>query len=87
MVLTIIWAIVVGLILGVLAKLILPGKQNIPLWLTILVGIVAAFIGGFLADKLGVGSTSGFDWIKHGIQLLLAVIGVGAVSGVYAKKG
>jgi uncharacterized membrane protein YeaQ/YmgE (transglycosylase-associated protein family) len=84
---TILWAIIAGLILGVLAKLILPGKQAIPLWLTILVGIVAAFLGGFIADLLHVGQTNGIDWIKHIIQVVLAVIGVGAVSGFYAKKG
>jgi uncharacterized membrane protein YeaQ/YmgE (transglycosylase-associated protein family) len=84
---TVIGAIVLGLILGVLAKVILPGKQAIPLWLTIVVGIVAAFIGGFIYTKMGGGDTSGIDWIKFFIQLVLAVIGVGVVSGVYAKKG
>ena len=83
----IIWAIVVGLVLGVLAKLILPGKQAVPLWLTILVGIVAAFLGTYVAGLMGVAQTSGPDWIRHGLQLLFAVIGVGALSGVYAKKG
>lgn len=84
---SIIGAIVIGLILGVLARVILPGKQNIPLWLTILVGIVAAFIGTFIARALGVADTDGFDWLEHIVQLVLAVIGVGAVAGVYAKRG
>jgi uncharacterized membrane protein YeaQ/YmgE (transglycosylase-associated protein family) len=83
----IIWSIIIGLVLGVLAKLILPGKQAIPLWLTIVVGIVAAFVGNYLATLFGVRVTPGFDWIRHIIQLVLAVIGVGAVSGFYAKKG
>jgi uncharacterized membrane protein YeaQ/YmgE (transglycosylase-associated protein family) len=38
----IITALVVGLVIGALARLILPGKQNIPIWLTILVGLVGA---------------------------------------------
>jgi len=84
---TVIGAIVLGLILGVLAKLVLPGKQAIPLWLTILVGIIAAFIGGFVYQKFGGVNTPGIDWIKFGIQLVLAVIGVGVVSGVYGRKG
>ncbi|WP_300009563.1 GlsB/YeaQ/YmgE family stress response membrane protein [Pseudonocardia sp.] len=83
----IIVAIVVGLILGVLAKLILPGKQNIPLWLTILVGIAAAFLGNYVAQLFGVRVTAGFDWIRHLIQVILAVIGVGAVASFYGKKG
>jgi uncharacterized membrane protein YeaQ/YmgE (transglycosylase-associated protein family) len=86
MVFTIIGAIILGLILGVLAKLILPGKQAIPLWLTIVVGIVAALIGGFIYQAVGGQPTSGIDWIKFFIQLVLAVIGVGAVSGVYGKR-
>lgn len=73
---TILWAIIAGVILGVLARLILPGRQNISVWLTILVGIAAALVGGLIADWLGVGETEGIDWIKHGIQLVLAVIGV-----------
>jgi uncharacterized membrane protein YeaQ/YmgE (transglycosylase-associated protein family) len=80
-------SIIIGLILGVLARFLLPGKQNIPLWLTIVVGIVAAFVGNYLATLLGVRVTPGFDWIRHAIQLVLAMIGVGAVAGVYAKKG
>lgn len=80
-------SIIIGLILGVLARLVLPGKQNIPLWLTIVVGIVAAFVGNYLATLLGVRVTPGFDWIRHIIQLVLAMIGVGVVAGMYGKKG
>lgn len=83
---SIIGAIVIGLILGVLARVILPGKQNIPLWLTILVGIVAAFIGTFIARLLNVADTGGFDWIEHIIQLIVALIAVGAVAGFYSRR-
>ena len=83
---SIIGAIIVGLILGVLAKFVMPGKQAVPIWLTILVGIVAAIIGNYVATLLGVGETFGFDWIRHGLQLVFAVLGIGALAGVYAKK-
>lgn len=83
---SIIGAIIVGLILGVLAKLFLRGKQNVPLWLTILVGIVAAVIGNYVASWLGVAETFGFDWIRHGLQLLFAIIGIALLAGVYAKR-
>jgi uncharacterized membrane protein YeaQ/YmgE (transglycosylase-associated protein family) len=83
---SIIGAIVIGLILGILAKLVIPGKQAVPIWLTIIVGIVAAVVGNFAADFFHVGATSGFDWIRHGLQLLFAVLGIGALSGVYAKR-
>jgi uncharacterized membrane protein YeaQ/YmgE (transglycosylase-associated protein family) len=83
---SIIGAIIVGLILGVLAKFVMPGKQAVPLWLTILVGIVAAIIGNYVATLLGVGETFGFDWTRHGLQLLFAILGIAALSGVYARK-
>jgi uncharacterized membrane protein YeaQ/YmgE (transglycosylase-associated protein family) len=84
---SIIGAIVIGLILGVLARLILPGKQNIPLWLTIVVGIVAAYIGTWIARAFGIADTPGFDWWEHIIQLIVALIAVGAVAGVYSRRG
>lgn len=84
----IIGAIVIGLIIGVLARLILPGKQNIPIWLTIVVGIVAAFIGTFVARLLGIPTaTSGIDWLELLVQLVIAVIGVGIVAGTFGRRG
>ncbi|HEY3506761.1 MAG TPA: GlsB/YeaQ/YmgE family stress response membrane protein [Actinocatenispora sp.] len=83
---TIIWAIVAGAVLGVLARIILPGRQNISWWLTILVGIVAAFLGGLVATWLGVGDTRGIDWIRHIIQVVFALVGVAIVAGVGGRR-
>jgi uncharacterized membrane protein YeaQ/YmgE (transglycosylase-associated protein family) len=84
----IITAIVIGAIIGALARLILPGKQNIPIWLTIVVGIVAAFIGTFIARLLGIPTaTSGIDWLELVVQLIVAVIGVAIVAGAYGRRG
>lgn len=81
-------AIIIGLIVGVLARLILPGRQSIPVWLTIVVGIVAAFLGTALARALGIPTaTSGVDWMELMVQLIVAVIGVALVSGVYSRRG
>lgn len=71
---TILWAIIGGAIIGVLARLLLPGKQNISVWMTVGVGILAALLGGLLADWLGVGDTAGVDWWRHIIQVALAVL-------------
>lgn len=84
---TILWALIGGTILGYLAKLLLPGRQNIPAWATIGAGIVAALIGGLIADWLGVRETSGVDWIKHIIQIVLAVIAVSFVARMFASRG
>ncbi|MGX6608176.1 GlsB/YeaQ/YmgE family stress response membrane protein [Micromonosporaceae bacterium Da 78-11] len=82
----IITAIVIGLIIGALGRLVVPGKQNIPIWLTMLIGIVAAIIGTFIASALGVNDTKGIDWIELLIQVVLAAVGVAAVAGIYGRR-
>jgi uncharacterized membrane protein YeaQ/YmgE (transglycosylase-associated protein family) len=84
---SIIGAIIIGLVLGVLGRLFAPGKQNIPIWLTIVVGIVAAFIGTFIARALGVADTRGIDWIELLVQIIVAAIGVSLVAGLYGRRG
>ena len=80
-------AIVIGLIIGVLGRLVLPGKQRIPIWLTILVGIVAAFVGTALARAMGIPTeTSGIDWLELLVQVILAAVGVALVSGFYGRR-
>lgn len=49
-----------GLIAGAIAKMLLPGNQNLGCWMTALVGIVGAFVGGFLGNVLFGGSVD-FD--------------------------
>ena len=78
---SIISAIVVGAIIGVIGRLLVRGRQNISILVTILIGIVAAFLGTLLANLLGVGDTNGFDWIEFIIQVILAAIGVSLVAG------
>ena len=83
----IITAIIIGAIIGALARLILPGKQNIPIWLTIVVGIVAAFIGTAIARAVGIPTvTSGIDWLELLVQLIVAVIAVSVLVGVYGRR-
>jgi len=82
----IITAIIVGLIIGALGRLVVPGKQNIPIWLTIVVGIVAAFVGTFIAKAFGVDVTNGIDWIELLLQVVVAAVGVTFVSGYYGRR-
>jgi uncharacterized membrane protein YeaQ/YmgE (transglycosylase-associated protein family) len=83
----IIMAIVVGAIVGVLARLVLPGRQNISIILTIVVGIASALIGTVIARALGVATeTKGVDWIELLIQVLVAVVGVAIVSAVMGRR-
>jgi uncharacterized membrane protein YeaQ/YmgE (transglycosylase-associated protein family) len=83
---SIIGAIVIGLIIGALARLVLPGKQNIPIWLTIVVGIIAAFLGSLVARAFGVQDTAGIDWVELALQLGAAVVLVGIVGGLYGSR-
>jgi uncharacterized membrane protein YeaQ/YmgE (transglycosylase-associated protein family) len=80
----IIGAIVIGLIIGALGRLIVPGKQDIPIWLTILVGIVAALIGSFIVGPLR--DTDGIDWVELLVQVLLAAVGVYAVAALRGRN-
>jgi uncharacterized membrane protein YeaQ/YmgE (transglycosylase-associated protein family) len=77
----IISAIIVGLIIGALGRLVVPGKQNIPIWLTIVIGIGAALIGSAIAGALGVKETNGIDWIRWIIEIGLAAAGVYLLAG------
>jgi uncharacterized membrane protein YeaQ/YmgE (transglycosylase-associated protein family) len=78
--------IITAVIIGALGRLVVPGKQNIPIWLTILIGIVAAIIGTFIAAGIGVANTRGIDWIELIIQVALAALGVSLVAGIRARR-
>lgn len=63
--------IVMGLIVGMLAKFIMPGKDPGGFIVTILIGIAGAFVGGYIGSFLGLGAITGFNLGS----LLLAVGG------------
>ncbi|MEU5599009.1 GlsB/YeaQ/YmgE family stress response membrane protein [Streptomyces sp. NPDC020298] len=68
------WAIIVGFVLGLIAKAVIPGKQHSPLWLTTIFGILGAVAGNAIARAFGVGATPGIDWTRHLFQLVAAII-------------
>jgi uncharacterized membrane protein YeaQ/YmgE (transglycosylase-associated protein family) len=75
----IISAIIIGIVIGVLGRLVVPGRQHVGVVWTILVGIVAAFIGSAIAAGFDVQSTNGVDWIEWLIQIGLAALGIAAL--------
>lgn len=64
-------AVIVGLIIGALGRLVVPGKQQMPIWMTMLIGIVAALIGSAIAGAIGLGLV-----LTIVVQVLLAAGGV-----------
>jgi uncharacterized membrane protein YeaQ/YmgE (transglycosylase-associated protein family) len=82
----IISAIIIGLIIGALGRLVAPGRQAIPIWLTIVVGIIAAFVGTAIARGLGYANTRGIDWLEIITQVVLAAIGVSIAAGFYGRR-
>lgn len=81
MVSSIITALIIGAIVGVLGRLVVRGKQNISILATIIIGIVAALVGTLIASFIGVSDTPGIDWIELILQVLLAAVGVSLVAG------
>jgi uncharacterized membrane protein YeaQ/YmgE (transglycosylase-associated protein family) len=81
-----IWAIIAGLIIGLIAKAVLPGKQDIPIWLTIILGVIGAIIGNTVAAVLGVEETRGIDWIRHIVQIAAAAGLIAVVAPWWSQR-
>jgi uncharacterized membrane protein YeaQ/YmgE (transglycosylase-associated protein family) len=66
----VIWYIIAGLVIGALARLILPGKQAMSIGMTMVLGVVAALIGGFIWNAIFPGN-DGIAWIG---SIIVAVV-------------
>jgi uncharacterized membrane protein YeaQ/YmgE (transglycosylase-associated protein family) len=84
----IIGVIIAGIIIGLLGKFFAPGdRDNIPLWLTIVCGVGGVIISYYLAAALGVEATSGIDWIRWIISIVVAAILVVIAASVTGRRG
>ena len=87
MILEIIGLIFFGAVIGILARLVLPGKQDISAVATIILGILGAlagyFIWGAISDK---GDTGGVDWIRWIISVIVAAVLVTAYTSITGRK-
>lgn len=85
MIWTIIMAIVAGAIVGALARLVLPGRQNISTLMTVVLGAVGSLIGAFIYYQVsGNKDTGGIDWISGLVGVVVAaalIVGYGAITG------
>lgn len=82
----VIWIVIAGLVIGALARLALRGRQPIPVWLTIVVGIVGALVGNVIAGALNVRHTSGIDWVRHLLQVGVAAALIVLVMPLYLRR-
>ncbi|WP_462189307.1 GlsB/YeaQ/YmgE family stress response membrane protein [Frankia sp. CcWB2] len=82
----VIWIVLSGLVIGALARLVLRGRQNIPLWLTVVAGIVGALVGNTIASVIGVRDTAGIDWIRHFLQIGVAAGFIVLITPVWAAR-
>lgn len=62
-----IWTIIIGLVAGLLARVIKPGNDAMGWIMTIVLGIAGAFLGGFIASAIGVNSDGGFTGLAFSV--------------------
>ncbi len=80
----VIGVIIAGIVIGVLAQSCMPGRQNISALITVVLGVFGVLIGWYLAAALGVESTSGIDWIRWIISIIVAAA---LIAGYIALTG
>lgn len=66
--------IIVGLVIGLLARLLLPGRQKIGLLWTLVLGVLGAVIGGMIASELNVGSVTELNFLGFVIAVVTSVV-------------
>jgi len=83
----IVGVVVAGIIIGLLGKFVAPGdKDNIPLWLTVLCGIGGVLLGWYVYAAFGGGVTSGVDWVRWIVSILVAAVLVVIASTVTGRN-
>jgi uncharacterized membrane protein YeaQ/YmgE (transglycosylase-associated protein family) len=84
---TIIGAIVVGLVVGGLARLVMPGRQNIGVVMTVLLGAIGAFLGTWVSYKMGYSNQNGgFKIIPFLVGIIFACMLIGIYLGVTGRR-
>jgi uncharacterized membrane protein YeaQ/YmgE (transglycosylase-associated protein family) len=84
----IIFVIVVGLVIGALGRRVVPGRQPISIWLTIVIGIITAWIGDLIAAALGyTNANGGVPWAEIVFQVVVAAVAVLVTVRLYARRG
>jgi uncharacterized membrane protein YeaQ/YmgE (transglycosylase-associated protein family) len=84
---SIILAIIVGAVIGVVARLVMPGKQNIGMIMTVLIGAVGGLIGSAVAGQFGYhNANGGIAWIPFFIGVGAAVFLIALYEAVTGRR-
>ncbi|WP_245644602.1 GlsB/YeaQ/YmgE family stress response membrane protein [Nocardioides jensenii] len=78
--------IVIGIVIGVVARLLKPGRQNISLVMTFVLGIAGALIGGIIASLIGSGDIWELNVIGTIVGIIAAILLIGVAEGTMGKK-
>jgi uncharacterized membrane protein YeaQ/YmgE (transglycosylase-associated protein family) len=78
--------IVAGLVIGALARLLKPGKQNLGVLATLLLGLVGSVIGGVIANVLGTGSIFELNVLGFVVAVIASVLLIGVAETVAGSK-
>jgi uncharacterized membrane protein YeaQ/YmgE (transglycosylase-associated protein family) len=79
--------IIIGIVIGILARLILPGRQRIGTWLTVLLGIGGALVGGIVASAIGEGDIWELNFIGTAVGVIAAAAFIGAADAAGLGRG
>ncbi|HEX6470558.1 MAG TPA: GlsB/YeaQ/YmgE family stress response membrane protein [Streptosporangiaceae bacterium] len=78
-------AVIFGVIIGAIGRLLVPGKEDMPIWLTIAVGVGAAFAGTGLVRLLDL-KAHGFDFWQTIFQIGIAALAVFVVAALWPQR-
>ncbi len=78
--------IVAGLVIGALARLIKPGKQNLGLLATLLLGLAGSVIGGTIANLLGTGDIMELNFLGFTIAVVASVLLIGVAETISGRR-
>jgi uncharacterized membrane protein YeaQ/YmgE (transglycosylase-associated protein family) len=78
--------IVFGLVVGAVARLILPGKQHLSLIATLLIGVAGSVVGGVIANLLGTGSIWELNILGSIVAIITAVVLIVAIDRTSASR-
>jgi len=78
--------LVAGLVIGALARLVKPGKQNLGLLATLGLGLVGSIIGGLIAQLFGTGGIFELNFLGFVLAVVAAVLLIGVAEGLSSKN-